>query len=521
MKKLYIYTLLCFFIILSSCQDILDVENKNGINQHNNYQTSTDLAINIVGIYSGIQEIMPSVILFNGLRSDEMGIDESASPQIRSIYNYMELSTNSYVDPTKFYKVIVNCNDFLKNANVFEQRRDEVSLKNYQACIGEVHRIKYWCYWMIAKIYGEVYIFDESFETDFEVQKIKDMTPFTLQEVIPELIKVLEDPSYHWDKKINWQQLVDEPKAIYNYYGIEHQVLLGDLYLWNKEYKKAANIFYKYLTIGSIGWGDLIGENEDLFGHQNYIQLYKKTIQTCGKKLIGVSEYNHKFEQYNSLYALFNRGEIIAGQGYLNIIESQKNTENSTGDLYRKFIDNENKIWKYNFEKKGFLNTLQNRIIIYKDSELYMKLIECLNEMGDSETALVLLNQGAQEYYDEDTKVFAPPFHKNNISDNGIWDEIWGMNSGIRQRVSLTPRVFPNEADDNKKQELLRQWILEENAMEFAFEGKRFEDLIRFSLREGTTNIIAQTVAMKYPESERNTIRSKLSDINNWFWPIE
>ncbi|MDC1106384.1 RagB/SusD family nutrient uptake outer membrane protein [Prolixibacteraceae bacterium] len=518
MKKLYVYPLFCLLLVMFSCQDMLEVENKNGINRHNNFQTPTDLAVNIVGIYSEIQDIMPSVILFNGLRSDEMAVGETASPEVRSIYNYLELESNPFVDPTKFYKIIVNCNDFLLNAKVFEERSDEISLKNYQACVAEVNKIKYWCYWTIAKIYGEVYMFDEAFESDSEIEKLKEMKPYALTEVIPLLIKELDDPAYHWNIKINWQLLVDEPKTIYNYYGIEHDILLGDLLLWNKEYQRAASIFYNYLTVNSLTNGDLIGKDEDLYGNENYIKLYLNSVTTCSKKLISIVEYNHKFEQYNSLFGFFNRGEVIAGDGYLNISGEQYNTENSKGDLYRQFTDEQNMIWKYNFEKKLLQKPIQNRIILYKDSELYMKLIECLNEIGEYSTALALLNSGARNFYEAETEVFSPPFDQNKISNDGVWNPIWGKNYGLRQRVSLVLRKFPDGISDEEKKELLRQWILEENALEFSFEGKRFEDLMRFSFRDGSAIRLAQAVAKKYPEGERASIIAKLSDQNNWFW---
>jgi hypothetical protein len=67
------------------------------------------------------------------------------------------------------------------------------------------------------------------------------------------------------------------------------------------------------------------------------------------------------------------------------------------------------------------------------------------------------------------------------------------------------------------KQQIWEQEILEERALELAFEGERFYDLIRFAKRNNNPSILADKVAQKFPSGKREEIRALLMDEYNWY----
>jgi len=73
---------------------------------------------------------------------------------------------------------------------------------------------------------------------------------------------------------------------------------------------------------------------------------------------------------------------------------------------------------------------------------------------------------------------------------------------------------------DYTNREVMLNVIFTERAREFAFEGKRWYDLMLWSKLTGR-NILADKVASKYRGGLKDEIYLKLQDQNNWFIPVQ
>ena len=73
---------------------------------------------------------------------------------------------------------------------------------------------------------------------------------------------------------------------------------------------------------------------------------------------------------------------------------------------------------------------------------------------------------------------------------------------------------------DKEVQDAVEDLIIDECALELAFEGSRFSDLCRVALRRGNPDYLAQRVAKRHTGKIDESLRSRLQNKNNWFLPI-
>ena len=62
--------------------------------------------------------------------------------------------------------------------------------------------------------------------------------------------------------------------------------------------------------------------------------------------------------------------------------------------------------------------------------------------------------------------------------------------------------------------------IITEMALESAFEGKRFFDLMRIALRRNDPAYLAEPISCRAGEKDEATY-SRLMDTNNWYLPVQ
>ena len=69
---------------------------------------------------------------------------------------------------------------------------------------------------------------------------------------------------------------------------------------------------------------------------------------------------------------------------------------------------------------------------------------------------------------------------------------------------------------------LVEDMIVTEMALEGAFEGYRFNDLMRIALRRNDPAYLADPVSMRYGLQAPNTeLRQKLMEPKNWYLPLK
>jgi hypothetical protein len=103
-----------------------------------------------------------------------------------------------------------------------------------------------------------------------------------------------------------------------------------------------------------------------------------------------------------------------------------------------------------------------------------------------------------------------------HLNEGLLYASAWG--TGTRIRANLTGL----SVEDPRDVESVEDIIMEERAMELAFEGHRWFDLIRIARHRNDPSYLAERVAAKFSnEAKRSEVKERLMDMNNWYLPIK
>lgn len=264
MKKNLIYTvtyLLCGAFFFTSCQDMLNVDSDRVEYDYNDW-AATDSVYSVLGILKAVQGVADRHVLLNELRADLLSLNEAkAVVDIQDIYNFRYTNDeNKYLDVKDYYTIINNCNVFLSRVDTTITKNGiPLMLPEYVA----VKSIRAWTYLQLAINYNDIPFFTEPITTHSVAQEIMERPKLSRDEIIDRLIVDIAPyenpaqysmPSWAEDGKVlsfeykeNANSTVKTEVATKQLF-VPIRMLLGEMYLWKKDYKKAAACFYDQIT---------------------------------------------------------------------------------------------------------------------------------------------------------------------------------------------------------------------------------------------------------------------------------
>lgn len=280
-------------------------------------------------------------------------------------------------------------------------------------------------------------------------------------------------------------------------------------------------------------------------GHYSQLRnIFNSTTQNDYKvslvpsnKIINLSEsqvycYN---DQGNVTYATTTKVKEMTGDLRLSQAwETEKNVSKSTGGTY-----DYQYIYKYQTK----------HVHVYRRTLVYLRLAEALNRAGYPRYAFQILSSGVNtevlqdsiipHYRADSLKIMEdfnfPGTRLSSISSAYVAnsspyrDGIFEVNTiGIHSRGSgFTPAneyyqmpYNPNITDPAEQlawqQDKIEEMIIDEEALEFAFEGYRFYDLLRVALRRNDPAWLEKKIQGRNGNAPSG-VSVDLKDQNNWF----
>jgi SusD family. len=542
MKKIFhiLISLLLPSILLVGCNDILDVDSVRMTTQDQYGKSSLDSLYSTFGVLSRLQKLADSYVLLGELRGDLLDVTDQSDLSLKEITNFSVSANNPYANISDYYAVINNCNYIIRNLDSSAvYKAQKLQLKEYAA----MKSIRAWTYMQIALNFKTAKYYEDPILTVADSKKsypeygIEELADILIADLAP--LKDVSFPGIGYIGSYN---------TAYSYFPI--RFLLGDLYLWKGDYTNAAreyyNLIYKNRYVVSKGFSSSWESVNNTIG-SNATLSWPSLFRTGSGEVISTIACPTEYGQTFTLDSLNMQHKIVPSAVALKNWADQtyflNDASNSQGDL-RKY----GSVWWKKTVSSNTTNTntfttaddvanpyyifkymmYSQNVVIYRTALLYLRYAEAINRLNKPNTAFAILKYGLNGTTAYNTKVI-PASEKDSVSATFMTfsDSRFVNNVGIRMRglgnADKDTTFYSLKKQPSMKDSVLfvENLIQKELALETAFEGNRFHDLMRIALRrikngEGDESYLATPIAAKHTGNE-SAIRAKLMNRDNWY----
>ena len=522
---------------LGSCSDFLEIEPLNDIVLDKFWNEENDVENIVAGCYSGMQNriLIERMIVWGELRSDHLigGTGVQDNINIQNILKENITANNVYTSWGEFYDIINRCNTVLHYSPLVAERDPNYTETELMATRAEVSAIRDLCYFYLIRTFRDVPYSTQPFLDELQ-QMAMPATKFDA--VLDSLITDLENvrtyavKTYPVSKK-NYQCGRITQDAIH--------AMLAEMYLWKKDY---AN---------SVKYADMVIDAKT--------QRFQNEIDNAG----GNSSSYKMFEGYPLIYDSYTTGNIygnaygtIFGSGasresILELIFADDNTRLANHGLsflygnqktspgivkpadfittdvsdasYKVFCD---KYDTRNYENLYKMSASQYGVAKYvcKSGMVSISSTEITSSASPSypeeychanwilyrlTDVMLLKAEALVQMVDGDAKTEA-----NDSLLRAAYDIVSVINKRSNCATTYMPITYANYSTKSQMENL----VFEERARELMFEGKRWYDLVRRSLRDGNTSYLVQQVTRKGSDNA-SVVQAKLAKMDAIFWP--
>lgn len=583
-SKGFIVLLSC--ISMLSCKKTFDIAPGNALASEDAYRNVYDADAAVIGIYGKFARLAKQYIVLNELRADLMDVTSNADQYLKQINLHTETADNPYADPKPFYSIIIDCNDALANFDKMLQD-NRLTKEEYDQRYSDIGALRCWLYLQVGIHWGTVpYVTDPIANID----DVKDESKFprlSFDQLLTQILSFAEALPYKGQYPTGTSLVNTTDGYSMDKVFIVKKLLLGDLNLWKGNWTEAAKYYQDRMNYGSnsgkwsggeeyyeynnITWQLNRGDWVDMF-RGSYSERYQNYEN------IWMLPFDKNFPPLNPFIDMFSTsGSYLlkpSAKAIKNWTEETSATNTLVGDAYRSSgsyntFGGKPQITKllveYNpsdpFETGG-------RWSLYRAAKMHLRYAEAANRAGRNRLAYAILNRGVQRLFDapnhgadvtyiqqSDTDPNSPFYFDGRQGDYPSYRGVWYRQEGIRTRVGLAE--FPIDSAlyfDTTKPEFtitrnskgtvtrvdynqptnqdafnvfLEDKIIKEAAEELAFEGNRWQDLLRIALRRKATdpNYLANKVAAKFDAANdmatADAVRTRLSNEANWYLPFK
>jgi len=453
-----------------SCSKWMERLPPEGLVRDEYWNTKEEVQAVLMGAYTTFAQL--DGVLF---RCGEMRGDMVAGLKNLSLNDQKIMESNIYPDNPlcnwlQFYKVINYCNEVIQNGPSVQKKDNTFSDYQLQGLLSEAYFLRSLSYFYLVRIFKDVPLVLEASESD----DVNFYLPKTdgdeiLKHITNDLIAVRNYAT------VDGYQTLAENKGRATKAAID--ALLADISLWNFDYEGCIGYVEnieasgKYVLMPTARWFELFYPGNSL---ESIFEFQYNTSMSQNNHTSGLTaQYSYNYGPSKIAIDYFKKGSVSH--------ETYRGEDLSI----KKNGDDDYSIWKYIGRAPDGQTTRSGTEgascdwIVYRYADVLLMKAEALSQLSRFSEALVIINQ-------------------------------------IRERAYVPALSIANSTS------AFEDKILEERALEFAFEGKRWFDLVRmgrrnnFSRKSKLIDIIVQNV----PSTQKRILATKLTNPSGWYLPI-
>ncbi len=522
---------------LGSCSDFLEIEPLNDIVLDKFWNEENDVENIVAGCYSGMQNriLIERMIVWGELRSDHLigGTGVQDNINIQNILKENITANNVYTSWGEFYDIINRCNTVLHYSPLVAERDPNYTETELMATRAEVSAIRDLCYFYLIRTFRDVPYSTQPFLDELQ-QMAMPATKFDA--VLDSLITDLENVKSYAVKtypvsKTNYQCGRITQDAIH--------AMLAEMYLWKKDYANSVKYADMVIDAKTQRFQDEIdnaGSNSSSYKmFEGYPLIYDSyttgnlygnaygTIFGSGASRESILELI--FADDNTLLANHGLSFLYGNQKTMpGIVKPADFITTDVSDAsYKVFCD---KYDTRNYENLYKMSASQCGVAKYvcKSGMVSISSTEITSSASPSypeeychanwilyrlTDVMLLKAEALVQMVDGDAKTEA-----NDSLLRAAYDIVSVINKRSNCATTYMPITYANYSTKSQMENL----VFEERARELMFEGKRWYDLVRRSLRDGNTSYLVQQVTRKGSDNA-SVVQAKLAKMDAIFWP--
>ncbi|SFV34584.1 RagB/SusD family nutrient uptake outer membrane protein [Thermoflavifilum thermophilum] len=477
--KHILFILLLFILIagFTSCKKWLDVKPQDGIIRNNYWKTKEQLQAAVIGIYASLLDnsLVQDLFVWGELRGDMVVSTQFTSNDEINIMQDNILPSNSYTDWSPIYRTINYCNTVIDFGPSVLQNDPTLTEDQLNAYLAEAYAIRGLMYFYLLRTFGEVPLQLKATSSDSLIQRIPKSTQ---QEVYNQVMNDLHiaqiyAPYTYGDRNEDKGRITR-----YTVFAIE-----ADTYLWMDQYDSCIAMCDSIINSQRFGLVD--GTNQAEWFNTLYYQ---------GNSVESIFEFQFDQQKLNPFYNLLISGtrHFVAAPTVMDEVFGIDMTDPNNKDIRGdggsvNAIDGT--IWKYAGATSGSTMIMRTsdqsyaHWFVYRYADILLMKAEALAWVGRGQEALDLINM-------------------------------------IRTRAHALD--YTAESPDPNSPEDISTYILDERAREFAYEGKRWFDILRICKRNNyeLINLLLNAVTKNVPGYLQQTVMNKYKDVRSHYLPI-
>jgi hypothetical protein len=469
--KLKLSLLFFTLFIQFSCKDWLELIPQEGLIREEFWKTKEDVESVLMGTYASFAGMNVQLFKFGEIRGDLVKGDINQSNDERKIAESTIYEDNGYCNWANFYKVINYCNEIIKFAPEVQQNDKTFTDYILYGYLSEAYFLRSLSYFYLVRIFKDApLVLEPTLTDDTDVYPEK-----TNGDEILAYIKADLEQARNW-ATIDGFVSIKENKGRATKGAID--ALLADIALWNFDYETCISHVQnieatrKYSLMPQDKWFELFNPGNTLEGIFEF-------------------QFDESLNQNNGLYDLTRED----AHNY--------NPSDYALEIFSKFTNSEELI---RGEDASIAKITQSDFIIWK----YVGSVpdgQTARSGGDQKSANWIVYRYADVLL----------MKAEALSQLGRYTEALDIITEIRiQRgidVTRQPGNDPAAYEDA---------ILDERAKEFAFEGKRWFDLMRLGRRNNYSrkSLLIDKMVRNVPSTQKRILQTKLSNPLSWYLPI-